>query len=87
MIDKIDAFIGLCDNCKDIFDSGEYSVFVDWHTIAEKMDDSGWFVGHINDTKFAGKHYCPSCFKYDEENEDDIIVDESRKNLHEKQAS
>lgn len=81
MIQEVESYVGTCDNCGDIFTDGEYSIFSLASDVAERMSDCDWFVGHKTDPEHAGKHYCDHCFKYDENEDDKIIVDLSRQQL------
>lgn len=54
-------FTVICDNCgKDSNDGAEYSCFGDKQTAEYSAEDSNW----LNDN---GKHYCPDCYSYDDE--------------------
>ncbi len=77
MISQESCYIGTCDNCGDIFDDGEFSLFPIESDVKEKMNNSEWYTGDT-DPSHNGKHYCPDCFKYDETKDDKIIVDYSR---------
>lgn len=79
-IEKVDSFIGCCDNCGDAYtdEHSGFSIFVDENSIEENMDADDWYTGVV-DPDHAGKHYCPKCFKYHPEIDDKIIVIETRK--------
>lgn len=80
-IEKIEAFIGECDNCKDVFDDGQFSIFTEESTVKGSMQDSEWYTGDT-DPDHVGKYYCPACFKLHEEIDDGIIIEAARTNLH-----
>lgn len=77
MISEEKCYCGVCDNCGEIFDNGEYSLFPLESDVREQMSEREWYTG-IVDPDHNGKHYCPECFKYDEEIDDKIIVDIAR---------
>lgn len=79
MISEEKCYVGTCDNCGELFNDGEYSMFPLSSDVKDQMENSDWFVGHPSDAEHAGKHYCPECFKHDLEVDDKIIVDETRK--------
>lgn len=78
-IEKAQCVICECDNCGDLFDNGQFSIFPDESRIKEEMSDCEWFVGHPTDKDHANKYYCPKCFTCDEEVDDLIHIVESRK--------
>lgn len=78
MIELIDSYVGTCDNCGDIFEDGEYSLFGLNSDVAEKMEESNWYVGRDNN-EHKGKHYCSDCFKQDDDVDDLIHLDLTRK--------
>jgi len=72
MISKIEAYILECDNCKELFESGEgYTIFIDDSAPVEKASDSGWDTHSVE-----GKHYCHKC--HDINDEDQIVINEKR---------
>lgn len=83
MITKVDAFIGECDNCKCLFEDNDYSIFADKEVMKECMKEGFWYMG-VGDPDHKDKHYCPDCFRFDEDVDDKIILDESRKDMHKK---
>lgn len=80
MIHQKKCYCATCDNCGEIFDDGEYSMFPLESDVLDSMGDNytEWYAGDT-DPDHQGKHYCPECFKYDEDIDDKIIVDLSRK--------
>lgn len=80
MIHKVDSFSGTCDNCQDDFQDYDYgyTLFIDTDTLRTYMSESEWYMGDT-DPDHKGKHYCPKCYKEHPEEDDKIIVDESRK--------
>lgn len=81
MIHEEKCYMATCDNCEEIFNDGEYSMFPLSDDVMDRMrNDSDWYTGD-SDPNHKDKHYCPECFKYEENEDDKIIVDESRKKL------
>lgn len=80
MITEEKCYCGICDNCGDLFDDGEYSMFPLESDCKYEMQNSGWYADGT-DPDHKGKHYCPNCFKYNETIDDKIIVNLSRKKL------
>lgn len=78
MISKEDCYVGSCDNCGELYEGPEYSLFLDRSTVREQMDESDWYAEGA-DADHKDKHYCPKCFKYHADIDDKIIVDLSRK--------
>lgn len=67
-------FTVICDNCgKDIGSEQDFSCWGDEDTAKENAIDSDW-VEHEE------KHYCPEC--HDFNSDDEIIIDESRKDKY-----
>ena len=81
MIHEEKCYCATCDNCGETYtdEHSGFSLFVDENQCHEHMDNDSWF-SH-GDGEHKGKHYCPKCYKYDEVDEDKIILNESRKNL------
>lgn len=77
MITKETCYVGTCDNCGEIFNNGEYSMFPLESDVKEQMGNSEWYTGKT-DKNHIGKHYCTECFKYSETENDVIIVDITR---------
>lgn len=73
MINEEKAYTGTCDNCQEIFNDGEYSLFLLSSDVKDRMEECDWYAGGA-DPDHKGKHYCPDCFKYDDEVDDKIIV-------------
>ena len=80
MIHEEKCYVGTCDNCGETFVTYHdgFSMFSDKSNIIEGMNDEEWYVGY-DDSEHKGKHYCPNCFKHDEEIDDKITVDFSHK--------
>lgn len=79
MIHEEKCYMAICDNCGEIFNDGEYSMFPLESDVLDRIrNDSEWYAGDT-DPDHKGKHYCFDCFKYDPDIDDKIIVDESRK--------
>jgi len=66
MIYEVKMFAGNCDNCKvEIMAESEYSCLGEESAVKDDMMDAGWI-------EHEGKHYCPDCFEYD--NNDEITI-------------
>lgn len=80
MINKVTSYSATCDNCGEVFTTFHecWSLFVDENSCHEAMNDEDWFTGN-GDPKHEGKHYCPGCFKHHPDEDDKIIVDETRR--------
>lgn len=78
MITKEECYVGTCDNCGEIFNDGDYSMFPLSSDVKDQMENCDWYAND-NDPDHIGKHYCPDCFKYHPDVDDKIIVDLSRK--------
>jgi hypothetical protein len=72
MIQEVKMFSATCDNCGELFRSyhSGFTAYPDSGNLSEAMDGDDWYAG--SDPSHEGKHYCPKCFKWDE-NEDDKI--------------
>lgn len=77
MIIEEKCYTGICDNCGEIFIDGEYILFLWESDVKERMGECDWYANGV-DPDHKGKDYCPDCFKYDEDVDDKIIVDQSR---------
>lgn len=78
MTHKEECFCASCDNCGEIFNDGEYSLFLLESDVIDRLrNDGDWHAGDT-DPDHLGKHYCPDCFKQDENIDDKIILDTSR---------
>jgi len=78
MIHKEECFCATCDNCGEIFEDGEYSLFPLESDVKESMQNHGeWYCGDT-DKDHLGKHYCFDCFKWHPEIDDKIILDTTR---------
>lgn len=78
MISEEKCYVGTCDNCGEIFNDGEFTMFPLQSTVKDEMDNCDWYTG-MADPDHKGKHYCIDCFKYEEYIDDKIIVDLTRK--------
>jgi len=60
-----------CDNCKEDFKEGEmnYALFPDKITVKDQIIEADWITEN-------GKHYCPDCVKYNDE--DELVIDKNR---------
>lgn len=71
MIKQIDTYTVICDNCgKDVCDGAEFSGWNDEDYVADVAKEEGW-IEDEND----GKHYCPACYQYDDD--DNLIINVS----------
>lgn len=80
MIHEEKCYVGTCDNCGETFEHYHegWTMFADENDLREEMDNASWYTGDT-DPDYEGKHYCRACFKPHPEDDDKIIVDESRK--------
>jgi hypothetical protein len=66
MIQEVTMFTIICDGCgKDVCDGTEYSAWNDTSYVVDSAIEENW---HVED----GKHYCPDCFEYDDD--DNLII-------------
>lgn len=78
MIHQEICFCASCDNCGEIFNDGEYSMFPLESDVENQLrNSSDWFAGY-EDKDHIGKHYCPDCYELDTDIDDKIILDTSR---------
>lgn len=71
MIQEITMYTILCDACgKDVCDGTEYSAWNDVRYVEDAAMEDNW---HVED----GKHYCPDCHEYDDE--DNFIIKKGNK--------
>lgn len=80
MITEEKCYVGTCDNCGDIFDDGQFSLFILESTVKDRMKDSEWYADGT-DEDHKGKYYCLNCFTPDPDIDDKIIVDLTRKKV------
>lgn len=81
MIHEEKCFCATCDNCGEIFEDGEYSLYPLESDVKEAMKNhEEWYCGDT-DKEHLGKHYCFDCFKWHPEIDDKIILDTSRTKL------
>ena len=75
MIRKIDGFMLTCDNCHESYieSYSNYCVWLEESFAIESAIDDDWI-------EHEGKHYCPSCYEID--NDDNVIIKE-RENTNE----
>ncbi len=67
MIKEVTMYTIVCDVCgDDIGDHQFYSGWFDKNTVEEIAMENDWL-------KLEDKHYCPSCFDIDDENDKVII--------------
>jgi hypothetical protein len=71
MIEKVEMYTVVCDNCgEDVASGQEYSCWNDKSYAEDNAVDSDW---HKEDDK----HYCPNCFEFDDE--DNLIIQSLKK--------
>jgi hypothetical protein len=79
MIHEEKCYCAYCDNCGELFDDGDFNLFLLRSDLEDKMqNETEWYTG-TTDPDHQGKHYCTNCYKQHPELDDIIIVDESRK--------
>ncbi len=62
-----EIFYGVrCNRCKEQFDDGEHSFWSDEDGAVENAMESEWI-------EKKGKHYCPNCYDYDEEKDEQKV--------------
>lgn len=72
MIVKVEMYTVECDNCKSTRgQDSEYSCWNDENYALDEAIDHDWI-------EHEGKHYCPSCYKID--NDDNITIIEKTNN-------
>lgn len=59
-----------CDCCGQLYDDECWVDVEDAHTLLNEALGNYWI-------KHNGKHYCPDCYSYDDE--DNLVIDKSRK--------
>jgi len=71
-IQEVKMYTCICDNCKTSADEGqEFSCWSDEGIAREMADNAGWI--QVDD-----RDYCENCYTWD--GEDELIIDETRKN-------
>lgn len=66
MIKEVTMYTVVCDGCgKDVNADNDISCWNDTGYLNDIAYDAGW-------ERLEGKHYCPECFEYD--NDDDTII-------------
>ena len=70
MIKEVKSYSLICDNCGKTYVENyyDYNVQIDPDMAMEYAKENDW-ISH------EGKHYCPNCYKIDED--DNIIIKES----------
>lgn len=63
-----------CDRCGEICNETEHAYFYDKDSAIDVAMDSEWI-------KEKDKHYCPNCYEYDEEKDDNVPKKEYPKHL------
>lgn len=73
MIKEVRAYSLFCDNCNETYidNCNDYSIWLDESIAIEDAMYEDWI-------EHEGKHYCPSCYEIDED--DNIIIKESEDN-------
>lgn len=75
MIQKVEMFTVQCDNCKITSgENSEYSCWSDEDVALDDAENDDWI-------EHEGNHYCPDCYSYNDN--DELIINESRKGKHE----
>jgi len=74
MYNKVDCVCITCDNCGETFvdEHSGFSIYVDENSAHEAADDYEWYSED-------GKHYCPDCFKIDDEDNLTINAERTKK--------
>ena len=66
MIKELKIFTVICDNCgADAFEGTEHSGYSDEGFVKEEAIEDGW-------KEEEEKHYCPKCYKYDDD--DNLVI-------------
>lgn len=61
-----EIFYGVkCNRCGGLHDDGEHTYWFDESTAEEYAQNSDWI-------SIKGKHYCPECYSFDEERDDNL---------------
>ncbi len=68
MIEAVQFFGAHCDNCKEAWfdDHNGWSAMSDESTMKNMLSEYEWHFGDGIDGE-DGKHYCPSCFRFNDE--------------------
>jgi len=70
-----EVFYGIkCNRCGKICDDGEHAFWNDESGAEENAMDSDWLSEN-------GKHHCPNCFEYDEEQDKNLIYQDYPQHL------
>lgn len=60
-IEKVEAFMIECDNCKEHYENYEgFAIFIDKQAAEEDACEDGWTIQD-------DKHYCDKCHHFDDE--------------------
>lgn len=71
MIHKVECYSITCDNCKDTLqDWNDFSIWADKGTAEDEVSYNDWH-------EEEGKHYCPNCFKIDDDDKIILIKDDA----------
>jgi hypothetical protein len=78
MIHEVQMYSCTCDNCGELFrdDHSGFTAYPDSGNLSEAMDSDGWHTGTAYEHE--EKYYCPDCFKWDDNEDDKIIIDKTR---------
>lgn len=71
MIVKVNMFTVACDNCLEKFTTEDFCAWHDADEARYQADESGWHHEPEREIGKTGKHYCPDCWEY---NDDDELV-------------
>jgi len=67
MIQEVTMYTVVCDNCgEDAFTDSDFSCWCDQQVAEEFAKDDWGYIEH------EGKHYCPKCYEYDDD--DNLII-------------
>ena len=81
MIEHFDACKIKCDRCGEYFEFDGYeNWFRDEEDAVERVFDFNW-------TEINGKHYCPNCYEYNEETDEDEVKEMTIEQLKEAQKN
>lgn len=65
MIEKIEAYSLFCDNCGNLFQDGDFTIFVLESDAWDSAKEDGWIEHH-------GKHICDECHQVDDN--DNVVL-------------
>lgn len=81
MIEEVIFYAATCDNCGEGWNNDHYgwSAMSDECSLKDMLSNDEWQSGdHLEDETHKGKHYCPSCFEYDDD-DNFILKHDSKK--------